>query len=145
MSGFTKLFSSIVMSSIWAEDNATRIIWVTMLALANRDGVVEGSVSGLANAARVSREECETALAKFESPDPESKSPAYEGRRIRRVDGGWELLNYAVYRHKLSADERREYLRIKQAEHRAKQRVASKRGDNKLNGEMANERMIRNS
>lgn len=122
MSGFTKLFSSIVTSSVWSEDMPTRIVWVTMLALANRDGVVEAALPGLANAARVSLKECEAALRKFTLPDPYSRTSANQGRRIERVEGGWRLLNYGFYRKKLSAEERREYQRIKQAEYRAKSR-----------------------
>jgi hypothetical protein len=120
MSGFTKLFSSIVASSIWCEDDRTRIVWVTMLALADRRGIVEAAVPGLANAARVTVDDCRAALAKFESPDPDSRSTAHEGRRIEKIEGGWRLLNYEFYRHKLSADERREYKAAKQAEYRAK-------------------------
>ena len=120
MNGFTKLFGSIVASSIWCEDDKTRIVWVTLLAMANRDGVIEAAVPGLANAARVSVEDCQRALDKFQSPDPYSRSTAHEGRRVERIDGGFRLLNYEFYRRKLSAEERREYKAAKQAEYRAK-------------------------
>jgi hypothetical protein len=53
MSGWTKLFSSIVTSSIWIEPNATLRVWVALLATADADGLVEGSVPGFANLARV--------------------------------------------------------------------------------------------
>ncbi len=122
MSGFTKLFGSIVASSIWCEDDKTRIVWVTMLAMANRDGVVEAAVPGLAHAARVSVEDCRKALDKFESPDPDSRSTEHEGRRIAKVEGGWQLLNYVTYRKKLSADERREYKALKQRQYRERDR-----------------------
>ena len=120
MNGFTKLFGSIVASSIWCEDDKTRIVWVTLLAMANRDGVIEAAVPGLANAARVSVEDCQRALDKFQSPDLYSRSTAHEGRRVERIDGGFRLLNYEFYRRKLSAEERREYKAAKQAEYRAK-------------------------
>jgi hypothetical protein len=120
MTGFTKLFSSIVTSSVWCEDDKTRLVWITMLALANRDGIVEAALPGLANAARVSIEDCRTAIAKFESPDTDSRSSAHEGRRAEKIEGGWRLLNYEFYRRKLSAEERREYKARKQAEYRLK-------------------------
>lgn len=119
MSGFTKLFSSIVASSVWCEDDKTRLVWITMLAMSNRDGVVEASMPGLANAARVSVEDCRNAILKFESPDLDSRSTAHEGRRALKIEGGWKLLNYETYRRKLSAEERREYKAAKQAEYRA--------------------------
>jgi len=128
MSGFTKLFSSIVASSIWSEDDKTRIVWVTMLAMADKHGMVEAAVPGLANAARVSVDDCRMALEKFQNPDPDSRSTAHDGRRIEKVEGGWRLLNYEFYRHKLSADERREYKAAKQAEYRAKKLTKKKLG-----------------
>jgi hypothetical protein len=118
MSGYTKLFSSIVGSTIWREPNHVRIVWVTMLALADRRGIVEASVPGLAGFARVSRRQCDEALERLQAPDPDSRSPAEEGRRIRPVAGGWQLVNFSTYREKMGADERREYKRLKQQERR---------------------------
>jgi len=91
-----------------------------MLALKNKNGVVEGSVPGLADMARLSIAETIKALKVLSDPDEYSRTQQYEGRRIEPVDGGWIVLNHGKWRDKMNADERREYLRIKQAEHRAK-------------------------
>jgi hypothetical protein len=107
--GFTKLFSDIVMSTIWREDDKTRIVWITMLATADADGNVNASVPGLADASRVSVEDCRKALEILLAPDPDSRSEEYEGRRIKKIDGGWNLLNYAKYREKTAS--RAEYFR----------------------------------
>ena len=123
MSGYTKLFSSILASTIWREDDKTRIVWITLLAMADKNGVAEGSVPGLADFARVSVDDCRAAIEKLSSPDIDSRTPDFDGRRIKAVDGGWQLLNHAKYRAKLNADERREYLRQKQAEFRAKPKI----------------------
>ena len=98
--GFTKLFSSIVMSSIWSEDDKTRIIWITMIAICDAQGHVEASVPGLAYTARVSLEDCERALGILSSPDPYSRTKEAEGRRIEDIDGGWRIINYAKYRER---------------------------------------------
>lgn len=119
MSGYTKLFSSILASTIWREDKDTRIVWITLLAMADRNGMAEGSIPGLADFARLSVDETRKALIKLESPDPDSRTQVDEGRRIRTVDGGWLLVNHAKYRQKLNEDERREYKRVKQAQYRA--------------------------
>lgn len=95
---FTKLFASITDSSIWGEDDATRIVWITMLAMADAHGYVGASIPGLAARARKSIAEVETALAKFKAPDAYSRTRDYEGRRIADADGGWLLLNYAKHR-----------------------------------------------
>lgn len=119
MSGYTKLFSSILASTVWREDKDTRIVWITLLAMADKNGMAEGSVPGLADFARLSVDETRKALIKLESPDPDSRTQVDEGRRIRTVDGGWLLVNHAKYRQKLNEDERREYKRVKQAQYRA--------------------------
>jgi len=117
--GYTKLFGSIVTSTIWSEPHVVRIVWVTMLACANKRGIVESSIPGLAHVARVTIEECETAISVLSSPDKYSRTKDNEGRRIVAIDGGWQLLNHPKYRQKMNVDERRMYLRDKQREHRA--------------------------
>jgi hypothetical protein len=97
-SGYTKLFGSIVASTIWREDDKTRIVWITLLALSDKDGYVAGSIPGLADLARVSVAECEQALEKLQQPDKYSRSPEHDGRRLEVVDGGWFILNRAKYR-----------------------------------------------
>lgn len=121
MSGYTKLFNSILASTVWREPMETRIVWITLLAMADKDGVAEASVPGLADFARVSVEATREALDRLSSPDPDSRSKEHNGRRIEAVEGGWQLLNHAKYRAKMGADERREYNRIKQAQYRARQ------------------------
>jgi hypothetical protein len=69
-----------------------------MLLMADSTGYIEAAVPGLAGRARITLEECETALDKFQKPDPYSKNQEQEGRRIERVDRGWQLINYQAYR-----------------------------------------------
>jgi len=95
VSGYTKLFSTIVASTIWREPDHVRIVWITMLAMSNADGVVEASVPGLADLARVTVEQCEDALFRLRTPDPYSRTKDNEGRRIADVDGGFLILNRA--------------------------------------------------
>lgn len=120
MAGYTKLFNSILDSTIWQESSETRLLWITMLAMSDKSGEVLASIPGLAKRAGITIQECETGLSVLLSPDPYSRTPEHEGRRIAIIDGGWRLLNHGKYRALLSADERREYNRMKQAEHRAK-------------------------
>lgn len=96
--GYAKLLASIVRSSIWRESDATIRVWVTMLALADRNGDVFASVDGLAHQARKTEEETEQALALFLAPDPRSRSKVLDGRRVVEIDGGWHLVNYEKIR-----------------------------------------------
>lgn len=108
---YTKLFSSITASTIWQEPDGTRLTWITMLAMAKKDGCVYGSVPGLAHQANVSLDAVKAALACFLAPDPYSRTKDFEGRRIEEIDGGWRLLNHEKFRQIRSAEERREYMR----------------------------------
>lgn len=116
--GFTKLFNTIVTSTIWQEDDTTRIVWITMLAIADADGKVSAAIPGLASVANVTVEDCEKAVNKLKSPDSYSRTKDFDGRRIEETDGGWTILNYLKYRRMMSEEERREYKRIKQQEYR---------------------------
>lgn len=119
---YTKLDCGITDSTIWQAPDATRLVWITMLAMVDQNGYVGASMPGLAGRARVSLDACIAAVKTLESPDLWSRSKEHEGRRIAEADGGWILLNHAKYRAKQSADDRRERSRIAMAELRAKRR-----------------------
>ena len=125
MAGYTKLFNSILASTIWREEKETKILWITMLAMADKDGMVEASIPGLADLARLTVKETQKALGILESPDEFSRTKDHEGRRIEPVLGGWLVLNHSKYRQKMDMDERREYLRVKKQESRDRQRQQS--------------------
>ncbi len=120
MPGYTKLFSSIVHSTIWREPHHVRLVWITMLAISDKNGIVEASIPGLADLSRVTLDECKDALNRMQQPDEYSRSTDHEGRRIGCVDGGWLLLNHAKYRERLKADDERERKRIWWEENRGK-------------------------
>jgi hypothetical protein len=107
--GYTPLFAEIVTSSIWNEDNAVRIVWITLMAIADKDGCVQASIAGLAPVARVTIPECEKAISILSSPDKYSRSQELEGRRIMAIPGGFKLINHRKYRQK--AKSRAEYFR----------------------------------
>ena len=91
-----------------------------MLAMADRKGRVWASVPGLANRARVDLEDARKAISTLLAPDPDSRTPDFEGRRIEPIDGGWLLLNYAKYREMRDDAERAEQNRQAQARYRSK-------------------------
>lgn len=123
--GYTKLFNEIIMSTVWREPDHVRLLWITMLAVKDRWHVVNASVPGLADAARITLDQCEDALKVLSAPDPYSRSSEHEGRRIMPTDVGWVILNGEKYRNKMSIDERREYNRLKQREYRAQKKESN--------------------
>lgn len=118
MPNYTKLFNSIVTSTIWTEDDKTRILWITMLAIADQHGEIHASIPGLARIAGITTQEAEKAIEKFLSPDIYSKTPDNEGRRIATIEGGWEILNHAKYRKMASLADQKESNAKRQKRHR---------------------------
>ena len=125
MPGFTKLFGSIVTSSLWCQDDTVLRVWIGMLATSGPTGKVPGSVPGLANLCRVSIEDMERVLEILLSPDQYSRTPDNDGRRIQKCDGGWQLLNYVKYREMRDEGERKEYQRNWVKEKRCRQKVST--------------------
>lgn len=119
---YTKLFSSIITSTIWSEDDATRIVWITLLACTDRNGEVQGSIPGIARLAGVSVEACRSAFDRFLSPDPDSRTKDDEGRRVEVIDGGWMLINHRKYREMASDADRAEKAAIRQRRKRERDR-----------------------
>ena len=124
VAGFTKLFAGLVHSTVWREEMHVKVVWITMLALADRNGDVLASMPGLADAARVSLAQCEDALRRLSSPDKHSRTKDHEGRRIEPCDGGWHLLNYIKYRNLRDDENRRQQVREAVRRHRQKQQAA---------------------
>jgi hypothetical protein len=98
VAGFVKLYGAILESSVWGESLATRVVWITMLAMSDAQGFVAASSDGIARRANVPLNATDKALAQLESPDARSRSGEHEGRRLEKVDGGYHILNYLKYR-----------------------------------------------
>lgn len=86
-----------------------------LIILANKNGEVDMTAGAIAKRTTIPLEIIQTGLAELLKPDPESRSPDEEGRRIVPLEDnrswGWRLVNYAHYRLIRSEDERREYHR----------------------------------
>jgi hypothetical protein len=114
-SGFTLLWSSMLDSSIWMEDAATRIVWFTLLMMKDDDGMVKtSSAKVIAHKARVTEEEARKALEKFLGPDPDSHLKNDEGKRVREVNGCLQIINHEQYR--FSTDAKRLFWRHQKEE-----------------------------
>lgn len=90
-----------------------------MLAMCDSKGFVASSYSGLVRAANISEDEFNSSIAILEGPDSDSRSPEFDGRRIEKRDGGWQVLNYQKYRNfslKATETERKGFYRERQKE-----------------------------
>lgn len=137
--GYAKVFDKILRSSIWGEDSDSRVAWIAMLVLADRDGFVAGAPSLLANMARVDESKFREALQRWQEPDPESCTSEFEGRRIKKVEGGFTILNHHKYRLMMGPEETKEYWARKKREQRQREGPSKPPKNKPLNGEIANE------
>lgn len=119
---FVKLFSQILDSSI-ADNRQLRHFFTDLLLCADAKGYVVMTESAIARRIGATLEEVQWGLRELSSPDPRSKTPDNEGRRIEPLDGsgyGWKILNYEMYRAMRDAEQLREATRIRVQKHRAK-------------------------
>lgn len=117
---FAKLDSGIINSSIWSEPLETRVLWITILAMKDENGFVATAKSGLQRAANITSDQFDIAIKCLESPDEESRTADYDGRRVEKVEGGWIVLNNDKY--KLREDLKREQTRKRVALFRERQK-----------------------
>lgn len=129
--GFVKIYGDrLLRSSLWIkEDAVTRVLWVTMLGLADARGFVSGPLIALVDAAKLSRVETEHGIERLAAPDADSRNPRAGGRRIRATKGGWQIINYTAYRDIRTPGQVREAER--------KQRWRKSKADNVPQGDMS--------
>ncbi len=95
---FVKLDTGILDSSLWSEPAQTCKCWVTLLAMMDATGLVRSTAPGIAKRAHLTLKQTTKALETFSGPDENSRSLNDEGRRIKRVDGGYQVINSEKYR-----------------------------------------------
>lgn len=118
---FAKLSENLPTSSLWSEKYHVRIVFITFLSIKDENGVVVGVRSALQRLCNVTIEEYDDATTILSSPDPESKTKEFEGRRIAKCDDGWIVLNHEKYRlpEQEKAENRKEYMKNYMKEYRS--------------------------
>ena len=120
---YGKIFASMFSGSLYGDWEAIVTLTV-MVVLADKHGDVDMTCEVLSARTSIPLDIIRRGIASLEAPDPKSRTPDDEGRRILRVsdtrDWGWRITNYNAYREMRCADERREYLRQHQSTRRAK-------------------------
>jgi uncharacterized phage protein (TIGR02220 family) len=118
---YNKLFTKILDSTVWLEPDATRLVWITMLAAMDEDGFVAlSSVGNVAARARVSLEDAQKAVAALEADDRHDPGQEHGGRRIERVPYGWMVVNASKYRDIVARETARASNRERVRMHRAR-------------------------
>lgn len=125
MAHFVKLDAGILDSSLWPQVEP-RTVFLTALLMARPVeltepvealqvrtldrlgltipagwyGLVEASGIGIAGRAGLTIDAGLSALERLASPDPDSRTPDFDGRRMVRIPGGWLVLNFMRYRER---------------------------------------------
>ena len=96
-SNWGTIHSRITRSSLMEAPITARYIFFMFISQTDGTGFVQGTVPGLAREFHVPTEEFRECVEILESPDPDSGSLEHEGRRLKKVQGGWVVLNYQKY------------------------------------------------
>lgn len=127
---YSKVFQQIFDSSI-SDDHVVRHVFMDLLVLADRHGVVDMTIGAIARRTNVPFDVVSHAITKLTEPDPASRTETEDGRRMIPIDDhrdwGWTIVNFSHYNAMRNEDARREYFR----EYKQKQREA-KRELNKI-------------
>lgn len=121
--GFAKLDSGICDSSVWMKPHDALRVWIALLAKSDSYGIVRVSAPALAHQCFVTPERLAEIMADFCAPDPDSRTPKDDGRRLQAIEGGWLIINYLLYRDMMQRKA------ASHAERQAKYREKMKRRD----------------
>jgi len=110
---YGKLFKQMYEGSLAAAGWQAIVTLQQLVILADKYGTVDMTPEAIARLTTIPLEHVRVGLAALEQPDPESRTPDEDGRRIVRLSAGrvwgWRIVNYEHYRTIRSAEERREY------------------------------------
>ncbi len=98
------LMNSLIHSSIWRQPDPVRIVWITLLCMADKDGYVGASLGGIADEARLSEEQTKKALNYLMEPDKDSRDPEANGRRVWQADRGFLIPHIIKFRERIKGD-----------------------------------------
>lgn len=110
MNTWIPLWSNTLQSTLWEEPPHVRVMFLTLLMMSDPDHVVREPFRRVMKLANLAEDKTESeqlardALKVLASPDSRSvDNQEFEGRRIREVEGGWEIVNGQKYQEEMRA------------------------------------------
>lgn len=102
------LYGKITESSLWDEEDWVIKVFFTMMAEKGPGDIYTGSAYALGHAARKTEGQILEAWKILSGPDRKRKEhQPHDGARILKVEGGWLIINAALYRKKMSEELKR--------------------------------------
>ena len=109
---YGKIFESLYEGSMVGAGPTIFAVWGYCIAKADSSGIVILNPALLAPIIGTSRVDVEQAIEYLTSPDPNSKNPEHEGRRLINMSGyAYTVVSHAIYRDIKNNQDRREYMR----------------------------------
>jgi hypothetical protein len=128
LSGYSKLFGAMWQGSLYGHFEASAVFMV-LLSLCDAQGVVDRTPEAIAGTTGWPLEFICKGIEELGKPDPRSRTPDEEGRRIIPLDAhrnwGWRLTNYDHYRQEMRSIDRREYMRVAKRRERERTKADS--------------------
>lgn len=100
--GYTPVFDTVFQGSLCGK-YPDLPVWLVLLAMAQKGGVIDAHPSYIATVSGIPQADIEAAIARFCEPDPSSRTPDHDGRRLESIPGrgfGWVIVNHEKYREK---------------------------------------------
>lgn len=107
MNSWAPLWNGLVDSSIWEEPDNVFRVFMAMMSLKDMDHIVRLDGYKLARRIHMEPEVVNEAIKSLSEPDKLRPDQEYEGRRIKRVEEGWLVLNGEKYREAVRIEMRR--------------------------------------
>lgn len=113
---YAKIFSQIYDGTLCTNGPWEALVtFQQLLILADQEGGVDMTIPAIARRTTIPREIIERGIEALMLPDPESRTPTAEGRRIVPLSEGrtwgWRIVNYNKYRQIKREQDRRDYHR----------------------------------
>lgn len=101
--GYTPAFSDIYMGTLYGKWPAAAV-WASLLPLMDRNGCIDMSLQAISGMTGWPMDLLEEGIRQLMEPDPHSRTPDCEGRRLVLIDPnrpwGWKAVNHGKYREK---------------------------------------------
>jgi len=101
--GYTPVFGTVFTGTLhgrWPDTG----LWLCLLALSNKRGEIDCTPHYIASVTGLPVADVVACINRFLEPDPHSRTPAEQGRRLIPLNGerdwGWRIVNHEVYREK---------------------------------------------
>lgn len=122
---YGKIFDSMYDGTL-ADDWRALITFQQLIVLCDPDGVIDMTPTAISRRTGIPIEHIKAGLEILENPDPYSRTPDEEGRRIKLLDEsrpwGWYLVNHTYYKNLKDQDEVRAENRERKRRQRERER-----------------------